>query len=78
MKICFELGGNSAFEDLRQEWEVGDGTVIVRAVMVESRFFEDGCDSGEFEGRRDRTSRQGGVYYGEDKRLKGRETSFGE
>ena len=47
-------------------WDVG----------VEAGLFQDGCDRGEFEGRGDRASGQGGVNDGENEWGESRETGF--
>ena len=63
VKVGFELGGNGTFEYFGEKWEIGDGTVVVGGVGVETRFLEDGGDGSQFEGRRDRTRGQRGVDY---------------
>ena len=59
----FNLRGNCSFQYFRDEGEVGDGTVVVGGVGVETRFLEDGGDGSQFEGRGDKTRGQGGVDY---------------
>lgn len=76
IQVSFDLGGDGAFQYFRQKGEIGDGSVVVGDVGVEAGLFEDGCNRGEFEGRRDRTSGQGGVNYREDEWTDYRQTSF--
>ena len=48
VKVGFQLGGDSSFQDFGNEGEIGDGPVVVRGVRVKSRFFENGGDGGQF------------------------------
>lgn len=49
--VCFQvssdLGCDDAFQNFRQEWEIGYGAVVVGGVGVKTRFFQDGCDGGK-------------------------------
>ena len=49
-EVSVELSGDGTFQYFGQEGKVGDGPEVAHGVRVESRFFEDGGDGGQFQG----------------------------
>ena len=45
------MGGDDFLQDLREEWEVGDGPIVGVDVWVEGGFFKKGCNNGGFGSR---------------------------
>ena len=43
-----ELGGDNAFQNFGEEWQVGDGAVVGEVGRIKGGLFEDGGDGGKF------------------------------
>ena len=70
--------GNHPFKCFGDEGEVGDGPVKVKVSWVSTRFFQDGCDSSQFESGGHSASGEGGVNYVGDHGRNGWQTGFDE
>lgn len=64
VKVSLKLSCYSPFQKFSDEWEIGNGMVVIWIIRIQTRFLKSWSDRSSFERYRDSGSMYRGINYG--------------